>query len=318
MSGDQPPPLVSVVINCFNGERYLREAMDSIAAQTYSAWEIVFWDNGSTDASAEIARGYGSRVRYFRAAETTPLGAARNLALQQTSGTYVAFLDCDDVWMPDALATLVSAMEGAPWAACYGGIVRIDASGRELGTWLPPPREGDLLDALLTQFDINVPAVLVRRSALEATGLSFDPIIVASEEYCLFMQLAAKQPFKSMPVPIARYRIHDGALTNRSIAKWAEEREYTLQRIVDANPGIVSRHRAAFREAYARARYYRARFLLSTGKKLRAIRELSRIALVDFRYAGLFLLSMGPTRLWDELHRARTQRAQGIADAPNR
>jgi glycosyltransferase involved in cell wall biosynthesis len=311
MPGDVAQPLVSVVINCFNGERYLRQAMDSIAAQTYPSWEIVFWDNGSTDGSADIARSYGSRVRYFRAIETTPLGAARNLALQQASGVYAAFLDCDDVWMPGTLTTLVSAMEAGPWAACYGGIVKIDATGREIGTWLPPAREGDLLDALLTEFDINVPAVLVRRSALLETALSFDPVIVASEEYCLFMQLAARRPFRSMPVPVARYRIHDGALTNRSIAKWADEREYTLQRIVDANPGIVAKHRKAFREAYARARYYRARFLLSTGQKLRAIRELSRVALVDVRYAGLFLLSLAPTRLWDEVHRARTHRAQG-------
>lgn len=311
MSGDAGPPLVTVVINCYNGERYLREAMDSIAAQTHSEWEIVFWDNGSTDGSAALAKSYGSRVRYFAAAETTPLGAARNLALRQARGTYVAFLDCDDVWMPDTLATLVAAMEGGPWAACYGGIVKIDAEGRRIGTWVPPAREGDLLDALLMEFDINVPAVLVRRSALEETGLSFDPTIVASEEYCLFMQLAAKRPFRSLPVAVARYRIHDAALTGRSISKWAEEREYTLRRIEAGDPGIAARHARAFREAYARARYYRARFLLSTGEKLRAIRELSRVALVDVRYAGLFLLSLAPTRLWDEVHRARTHRTQG-------
>ncbi|MEP6593239.1 MAG: glycosyltransferase family 2 protein, partial [Acidobacteriota bacterium] len=165
MPGDREPPLVSVIINCFNGERYLRQAMDSIAAQRHPQWEIVFWDNGSIDGSADIARSYGSQVRYFRATETTPLGAARNLALQQARGDYVAFLDCDDVWMPETLSTLVSAMEGAPWAACYGGIIRMDALGRDLGAWLPVARQGDLLGPLLTEFDINVPAVLVRRAA---------------------------------------------------------------------------------------------------------------------------------------------------------
>ncbi|HZY30567.1 MAG TPA: glycosyltransferase, partial [Candidatus Methylomirabilis sp.] len=62
-------PRVSVIMNCLNGERYLREAMDSVFAQTYTDWEIVFWDNASTDASAEIAKGYGDRVRYFRSEE---------------------------------------------------------------------------------------------------------------------------------------------------------------------------------------------------------------------------------------------------------
>ena len=74
---DGDAPLVSVVMNCYNGERYLREAIESVCAQTHQNWEIVFWDNGSTDRSASIAQGHGDRVRYFRAAQTTPLGAAR-------------------------------------------------------------------------------------------------------------------------------------------------------------------------------------------------------------------------------------------------
>lgn len=313
MTGNLSRPLVSVVMNCYNGEKYLCEAMDSVVAQTWPEWEIIFWDNKSTDRSPEIAMSYGSRVRYFRAPETTPLGAARNLAIQQATGPYIAFLDADDVWMPEMLETLVTAMEGAPWAVCYGGIKRIDSQGRELGAWLPPAREGNLLDALLREFDINVPSVLVRRSALVTTGLSFDPAIVASEEYCLFMQLAATQPFRSMPVALARYRIHPDALTNRSIGKWAEEREYTLHRIVDANPGIEAEHRGAFREAYARARYYRARWYISTGRKWDAIRELSRIAFIDVRYAALLILAFGPTRVWDEVHRARSHRSQAPA-----
>jgi glycosyltransferase involved in cell wall biosynthesis len=309
MTRDSPRPLVSVIMNCFNGEAFLREAMDSVVAQTWPAWEIVFWDNGSTDASADIARSYGSRVRYFRSVETVPLGAARNLAIREAEGEYITFLDVDDVWLPETVATLVAEMETGEWAVCYAGIYQMNAAGQTLGTRIPAPRRGDLLDALLRDFDIWVPALIVNRKALEASGLSFDPRIVASEEYCLFVQLAASLPFCSLSMPLARYRIHDKALTNASIGKWADEREYTLARVKEANPGIEKRHRRAFREAYARARYYRARWYLSRGDRRQAIAQLSRTVLVDVRYALLFMLALLPTAAWDAVHRARSHRS---------
>ena len=64
-------PLVSVIMNCYNGQKYLKEAIDSIYKQTYKNWEIIFWDNFSKDASAKIAKSYDYRVKYFLPAETT-------------------------------------------------------------------------------------------------------------------------------------------------------------------------------------------------------------------------------------------------------
>ena len=104
-------PTVSVIMNCFNGEKYLREAIDSVYAQTYKNWEIIFWDNASTDNSAEIAKSYDEKLRYFRGEKTVPLYAARNLALKQAKGKYIAFLDCDDYWLPQKLERQVEIFE---------------------------------------------------------------------------------------------------------------------------------------------------------------------------------------------------------------
>ena len=94
-------PLVSVIMNCFNGEKYLRQAIDSIYTQSYKNWEIIFWDNASTDSSSLIAKGYDDRLKYFHTQKTTPLGLARNLALVKANGKYVSFLDCDDEYLPE-------------------------------------------------------------------------------------------------------------------------------------------------------------------------------------------------------------------------
>ncbi len=97
-------PLVSVIINCYNGEMYLREAIDSVIAQTYENWELVFWDNQSTDSTREIVEGYkNSKIHYFYAPKHTPLGEARNLAVEKSIGEYINFLDADDVWSPNKL-----------------------------------------------------------------------------------------------------------------------------------------------------------------------------------------------------------------------
>ena len=98
-------PLVSIIINCFNGEEYLREALESVISQTYKNWEIIFWDNQSTDKSAEIFKSYqDSRLKYYLASSHTKiLYEARNYALKKATGDFIAFLDADDYWLPDKL-----------------------------------------------------------------------------------------------------------------------------------------------------------------------------------------------------------------------
>ena len=93
-------PFFSVIVNCYNGETYLKEALDSIFAQTFGDYEVIFWDNQSTDSSAEIAKSYSdSRLRYLLAPNFTEVSMARNLAVGQAQGEWIAFLDCDDVWL---------------------------------------------------------------------------------------------------------------------------------------------------------------------------------------------------------------------------
>src|SRR3989338_9505013 len=99
----QQCPAVSVIMNVYNAEKYLQEAIDSVYAQTYSDWEVILWDNGSTDNTADIAQRYDTKLRYFHAKTCGSLGRARNYAIAQARGRYVAFLDYDDVWMPQKL-----------------------------------------------------------------------------------------------------------------------------------------------------------------------------------------------------------------------
>ena len=92
-------PLVSIIMNCYNGGKYLQEALDSIINQTYKNWELIFWDNQSTDDSENIVLSYNDhRIRYFYSKKHTILYEARNLAIEKSIGEYLAFLDVDDFW----------------------------------------------------------------------------------------------------------------------------------------------------------------------------------------------------------------------------
>ena len=283
-------PLVSVIMNCYNGEKYLKEAIDSVYAQTYKTWEIIFWDNTSTDNSAKIAKRYDSKLHYFEGEKNIPLGAARNKAVEQTKGEFIAFLDCDDIWMPEKLEKQIIEMVKDDFALGYSGVISIDSYGKRIGKYVPKYKSGFLFKELLNQFDINLPTAIINKMTMERLNLKFDPQIVASEEYCLFMQLIVKSKVLVIPEIFAKYRILGNSLTNKSISKWAYEREYTLNKVIDKYPNIQNEYEKEFKEAYARANYYRARYFTSIGKIKEARSHMRKIALNNPRYFILFIL----------------------------
>jgi len=95
--------LISVVLNCLNGERFLKRSIESVLKQTFDVYEIVFIDNGSSDLSGAIAKEYGSIISYFRNEKTTSLGQARNQGIMLAKGDFIAFIDADDEWRSDKI-----------------------------------------------------------------------------------------------------------------------------------------------------------------------------------------------------------------------
>jgi glycosyltransferase involved in cell wall biosynthesis len=296
-------PLISIIINCYNGEEFLKEAIDSVFAQSYSHWEIIFWDNASSDNSASISKAYGPKIKYFLAPENRPLGEARRAALQKASGEYLCFIDCDDIWLPDKLEVQVKLMEAnKDFILCYGSIEEILHSGEFFRTVITIYESGFILEKLLLQFDVNILTSMIRSSLLQEAGLTFDPKITASEEYCLFMQLASIYHIGVIKEVLAKYRVHPTSLTSKSLIKLGDERRYTLQKILAVNPGLNARYPAAFKEAFARANYYEARWFMENGKHIAAFKKMTSTAGVGIRYSALAVLTLLPLFLWKKIH----------------
>lgn len=296
-------PFVSVVINCFNGEKYLKPAFDSVFAQTYTNWEIIFWDNASTDRSAEIAKSYGEKVKYYLAPKTTPLGEARNLAMKKSKADLVAILDADDIWMPNRLEKQIKEFWNSDAIVCYGAVEEISKDGDLLREVHIDKKSGYNFKELLNQFDIHVSTLLMKREIMEKENYEFDLEMVGSEEYNLFMRIAARYNFCIINECLAKWRVHQSSsLTGKTMYRWAYEREYTLKKVIEENPGIEKKYPKDFNEAFARANYYRARYLVSEGKKSEARKEMKPVAFQDIRYFGLYLILFLPSFVWDAIH----------------
>ena len=98
-------------MNCLNGSEYLKEALDSVMKQTYKNWEVIFWDNASTDDSASIAKSYGEKIKYFCSDSTIKISIARERAFNEASGEYIAILDDDDIWFPQKLEKQINVFK---------------------------------------------------------------------------------------------------------------------------------------------------------------------------------------------------------------
>lgn len=293
---------ISVIMNCYNGETYVKEAIESVFAQTLADWEIIFWDNASTDGTAAIARSFiDPRMRYFRASQNVPLGGARKLAMTKATGDWIAFVDHDDACLPLRFERQLGAVEGGEFAICYGGMREIDDRGRVLRDIIPRHRTGERFADLLVHFEANLQTTMVRRDYLERFGIEFDPTFTMFEDFDLFMRLAAKGPVCVVPEVLCLCRVLHASATERSLKSHAPERLTTLKRLRAENPGIVAEFPRAFREAEARAQYYKARYEMQSGCVIEARRTMRAIRGNTLLYRLLYLMTFWPT-LWNAAH----------------
>jgi glycosyltransferase involved in cell wall biosynthesis len=215
------PPRISVLVNLYNGAEFLREALDSVFAQTFQDWELVLWDDQSTDDTAKIAAEYAcDRVRYLLSPRHTSLGEARQSVVQEARGEWLAYLDQDDVWLPDKLERQIRLAEAEPQVGLiYGRTLLFTPSGAERDfdhrhEYAPLP-EGDIFRQLFVDSCfIAISSAMFRRSAILELG-RFPVQIEVTTDYFLFLSVARNYRVRAVQEVICRYRWHGGNMTLR-------------------------------------------------------------------------------------------------------
>ena len=302
-------PLVSIVVNCYNGEEYLDQCLKSIFCQTYQNWELIFWDNASTDNSDKIFNSYkDKRLKYYKSKVNVSLGQARAWAVKKCSGKFISFLDTDDQWFFDKTNIQVNQMLKDESVLSYGSIIEIYEKSDNEKLVRVSHNSNNNFKSNLMQFEIQMPTIMILKNALETKNLNFDPIITASEEYCLCMQLIYKERVSVIEKPLAKYLVRKNSLTNKNSKFWASERLYTLDKLMSNHPEIKDLFFEEFKEASARAKYYEARHLMFIKDKISAIEKMSIIKFYSLRYFLLYLIILLPNYFWNKIHLIKSGR----------
>jgi len=212
-------PLVSIIMNCYNGETFLHESIKSVLSQTYKNWELIFWDNRSEDKSAEIFKGYNDkRFKYYYAPQHTLLSEARNEAVKRSSGEFIAFLDTDDFWEKDKLELQLPLFKDSKVGVVYGNlfIVNEKLNIKKIFLKRKKPR-GFILDDLLKNYCTQLVTLVIRKSFLDNYQPAFNFHIMG--DFDLMIRMSVKYKFDCVEKPIASYRVHEKneTLLNKNI-----------------------------------------------------------------------------------------------------
>ncbi len=211
--------LVSVVVNCYNGEKYLSQCIESILNQTYKKIELIFWDNQSTDQSKNIIQSYhDKRIKYFYSPNHTTLYQARNLALKECKGDFVCFLDVDDYFLKNKIAQQLLYFNDQKVGVVYSNYYRYyeDINKKKLLTKKLLP-SGNLTQFILEESQISFMTVMIRKKSLDSLEFNFEPKYSILGDYDLLYRLSFNWNFSYIEEPLAVYRIHNNNFSKNFI-----------------------------------------------------------------------------------------------------
>lgn len=233
-------PQVAVVLPAYNGARYIKEALDSVFAQTFRDFEVICVDNGSTDDTRSILEGYGERIRVVPLANCGP-GGGRNEGVRKATAPYIAFLDQDDYWYPRKLERQVAALDAerdAVLVLCNSD--RMDAEGRLLQVGATLAERATMrafpLGRLMESDHLLPSTILVRRDAFERAGM-YDAELRGFEDFDLCARLKREGRFVFLEESGMCYRVHAASLSHAGKDTVVRSRERFLLRMQALHAG---------------------------------------------------------------------------------
>ena len=201
---------VSIVVNCHNGEKYLKKCISSILNQKYQNFEVIFFDNFSSDRSKEIIQSFGnSKIKYFYTSMKLPLYKARNEAIKKCSGELIAFLDVDDWWDENYLSSKDQFFENKNFDYFYNNVLIYYEKNKSLKKYknfnFP---NGIIYDHLAKDYFIIISGLIIKKEILEKEK-GFNETYNIIGDYDLLMKISKYANAKGFDKPLVYYRVHE-------------------------------------------------------------------------------------------------------------
>jgi glycosyltransferase involved in cell wall biosynthesis len=279
-------PRVSVVIPTYNRAGYLAEAIDSVVAQSHDSCEILVADDGSEDETPDVLARYGGDIVFVKLEHSGLLGAVRNAGLRRARGELVAFLDSDDIWLPEKLERQISVLDRNPSVGlvCSNAVV-IDQNGNQIRDFYLRPEQGSSGKVLEQLLDVNfviVSSAVVRRELIDqAGGFREDVRLRGIEDYDLWLRVSAVSEVVYLPEALLQYREHAGSMRMEvprtthwiSLLTSLDNLEHFLEESDPRRQKLLRRRRAELLVELARAQ----RSEVGRASALRSLRQATHL-----------------------------------------
>lgn len=285
-------PLISILVNCYNSESYLKQALDSIYSQIYQNFEIILVDNCSTDQTAIIAKLYDQRLKYFKTEKNVPLYAARNVGLEHVTGDFLCVLDSDDYWVTDKLDLQLKYMSNQPNIDILYSSYRSHYDAQDTGKnklvkiYLKFINFSDnvLFDrfvkrsALIKNYNINFQTIMFRTSSLDGVRFDNNLNLMGDLDFVFRLLWLKNANIYSIKKVTAYSRIHERQLSRKSDLRWVIESIKVLRKIENK----MTKHEMNYFKLYFIVFYYSS-YLLTRKKYQKAIQIKARFSLNSIR-----------------------------------
>lgn len=226
--------IVSVIMPSYNAERFIKGSIESVLEQTYIDWELIIVDDRSTDNTVKIIDTYmqqDKRIKYIVLEENSGPAVARNRAIEEARGRYIAFLDSDDLWSPNKLSKQISFMQEHDIAFSYTSYYRIEEKSGEIIDRISIPKKVDYSE-LLKQ---NIIGCLTAIYDTQKIGKAYMPEIRKRQDFGLWLNILKKIPYAyGMDEPVAYYRVRTASVSSNKIH--ASKYNWKLYRKVEKLP----------------------------------------------------------------------------------
>ena len=234
-------PLVSVIMNCYNGETYLADAVNSILSQTYKNFEVIFWDNQSNDNSAFIYKGFkDKRLKYYYAKKHTSLYQARNLAIKKAKGKLIAFLDTDDIWLKDKLSSQIEKFKNKKINLVYSNYYILNqVTGFKKIAYKDNLPEGIIYKELLKNYFLGIGTVLIKKDIILKRKNFFNEIYNIIGDFDSFIRISKNNYFSCIQHPLSIYRIHKKSFSNKNYKMHIDELKFWVNKKYFLNKNLL-------------------------------------------------------------------------------
>ncbi len=221
--------IVSIIMNCHNGETFLKQSIDSIINQSFKNWELIFFDNVSDDNSLEIVDSFNDkRIKVFKSEKFINLYHARNEAIQKAKGKYICFLDTDDYWERNKIEEQVNFLENnRNFEMVYSNFYTIKKDNTKYIQNNYNLPEGKIVKDLLKKYSIGILTACIKKKIFE--NILFDEKTNIIGDFDFFVKLSCDYNIGCIQKPLAFYRDHENNLSKKKLGVYINELNYWIK-----------------------------------------------------------------------------------------